>query len=92
MIGFDLSEEQLQYQEIAKNFAEKEIKPYAAELDRRQDATFDWKIVRKFARENLLGLCTSKEYGGLGVSYLTSVVVTEELAAACLGITAAAGT
>jgi alkylation response protein AidB-like acyl-CoA dehydrogenase len=91
MIGFDLSEEQLHYQQIARTFAEKEIKPYAAELDRRQDEKFDWERVRKFAEENLLGLCIPKEYGGLGVSYLTSVIVAEELAAACLGISAAAG-
>jgi len=91
MIGFELSDEQLRYQEMARTFAEKEMKPYAAELDRRQDGKFDWEIVRKFARENLLGLCIPKEYGGLGVSYLTSVVVSEELAAACLGMSAAAG-
>ena len=91
MIGFDLTDEQLEYQKMARAFAEKEIKPYAAELDRRQDGKFNWEIVRKFARENLLALCIPKEYGGLGVSYLTSVIVAEEWAAACLGISADAG-
>lgn len=91
MIGFDLTDEQLEYQKMARDFAEKEMKPYAAELDRRQDGKFDWEIVRKFAGKNLLGLCVPEEYGGLGVSYLTAVIVVEEWAAVCLGMSAAAG-
>jgi acyl-CoA dehydrogenase len=91
MIGFDLNEEQLRYQEMARAFAEKEMRPYAAELDRRQEKTFDWRIVRRFARANLLGLDVPKEYGGLGVDHLTVAVVTEELGAACLGMSGPAG-
>jgi acyl-CoA dehydrogenase len=91
MIGFDLNEEQLRYQKLAKTFAEEEMKPYAAELDRRQDTTFDWRIVQRFARANLLGLGVPQEYGGLGVDHLTSAVVCEELGAVCLGISEAAG-
>ncbi|HEX9948800.1 MAG TPA: acyl-CoA dehydrogenase family protein, partial [Thermodesulfobacteriota bacterium] len=72
MIGFELNEEQLRYQKMARTFAEKEIKPYAAELDRRQGTTFDWGIVRRFAKANLLGLGVPQEYGGLGVDHLTA--------------------
>jgi len=91
MIGFDLSEEQLRYQKMARAFAEKEMKPYAAELDRRQDTVFDWAIVRRFAKANLLGLGVPQEYGGLGVDHLTGAVVTEELGAACMGMSEPAG-
>jgi acyl-CoA dehydrogenase len=91
MIGFDLNEEQLHYQKMARAFAEQEIKPYAAELDRRQDTTFDWRIVRRFAKANLLGLGVPQKYGGLGVDHLTVAIVTEELGAACLGISESAG-
>ena len=91
MIGFDLNEEQLRYQKLARTFAEEEMKPYAAELDRRQGSVFDWEIVRRFARANLLGLCVSKQYGGEGVDHLTGSLVTEELGAACLGISGPAG-
>jgi acyl-CoA dehydrogenase len=91
MIGFDLNEEQLRYQKLARTFAEEEMKPYAAELDRRQGTTFDWRIVRRFARANLLGLDVPKEYGGLGVDHLTGAVVSEELAAVCLGMSGPAG-
>ena len=91
MIGFDLNEEQLRYQKLARTFAEKEMKPYAADLDRRQGTSFDWGIVRRFAKANLLGLSVPQEYGGLGVNHLTVTVVAEELGAACLGISGAAG-
>jgi acyl-CoA dehydrogenase len=91
MIGFDLNEEQLRYQKVARTFAEKEMKPYAAELDRRQRTAFDWGIVRRFAKANLLGLDVPKEYGGLGVDHLTHALVSEELAAVCLGISGPAG-
>jgi len=70
----------LRYQKLARTFAEEEMKPYAAELDRRQGTTFDWEIVRRFARANLLGLGVPQEYGGLGVDHLTSAVVCENWA------------
>jgi len=91
MIGFDLNEDQLRYQRFAKKFAEEEMKPYAAELDRRQGNTFDWGIVRRFARVNLLGLTVPKEYGGMEADKLSGAIVTEELGAACLGISEPAG-
>ena len=91
MIGFDLNEDQLRYQRFAKKFAEEEMKPYAAELDRRQGKPFDWGIVRRFARVNLLGLTVPKEYGGMEADKLSGAIVTEELGAACLGISEPAG-
>lgn len=91
MIGFDLTEEQLSYQKAARVFAEREMKPYAAELDRRQEKAFDWEIVRRFSKENLTGLSVPQEYGGLGVDSLTAALVVEELGAGCLGITEVVG-
>ena len=76
---------------MARAFAEKEMKPYAAELDRGQGTAFDWGIVRRFAKANLLGLGVPQEYGGLGVDHLTAAVVAEELGAACLGMSEVAG-
>jgi len=64
MIGFDLNEEQLRYQKVARTFAEKEMKPYAAELDRRQGEVFDLRIIRRFARANLLGLAQLPQLSG----------------------------
>jgi len=91
MIGFNLNEKQIRYQKMARAFAEEEMKPYAAELDRRQDTAFDWGIVRRFAKANLLGLGVPQEYGGQGVDHLILAVVTEELGAACMGMSEPAG-
>ncbi len=91
MIGFDLTEEQLSFQKMARTFAEKEMKPYADELDRQQGAAFDWRIVHRFAKANLLGLSVPKEYGGMGVDLLTANLIAEELGAICLGISEVAG-
>ena len=81
----------MRYQKSAAEFAEKDIKPYAAELDKRQGTPFDWEIVRRFAKANLLGLAAPKKYGGMGVDVLTAAVIAEELSAACLGISEVAG-
>lgn len=92
MIGFSMTEEQSVYRQAAREFAENQMKPYAAELDRRGEAYFDLGIVRRFADANLLGLPIPEEYGGPGVDYLTAALVSEELGAGCSGMTVVAGT
>ncbi len=92
MIGFSLTEDQSVYTQAAREFAEKQMKPYAAELDRREETFFEWGIVRRFAEANLLGLPIGEEYGGPGIDYLTAALVSEELGAGCAGMTMVAGT
>jgi alkylation response protein AidB-like acyl-CoA dehydrogenase len=91
MIDFTLTEEQLALQKMAREFADREMKPYAQELDRRQDLSFDWKIVERFARAGITGMPVPKEYGGGGASKLDIAVIMEELAAACAGMTSVLG-
>lgn len=93
MIDFTLTEEQQALQRMARDFAATEMKPYARELDRRQDLCFDWNIVERFAKAGITALVIPREYGGGGAGSLTMAVVIEELAAACAGMTTAlAGT
>lgn len=91
MIGFDITEEQSTYMQAAREFAEIQMKPYAAELDRREDAFFDWNIVHRFADADLLGLPIPVEYGGPGIDCLTGAIISEELGAGCAGMTVVAG-
>lgn len=91
MIDFTLSEEQLALQDMAREFADREMRPYARELDSRQDLSFDWKIVDRFAKAGITGMLIPKEYGGGGASMLTMAVTMEELAAACAGMTSVLG-
>jgi alkylation response protein AidB-like acyl-CoA dehydrogenase len=92
MIGFNLTEEQSVFKQAAREFAENQMKPYAAELDRREQTFFDPGIVQRFADARLLGLPIPAEYGGAGVDYLTAAIVSEELGAGCAGMTVVAGT
>lgn len=84
-VGFSLTEEQLAIQQLAREFAEKEIRPHAAYFDRTEE--FPFEIVAKAQK---LGLGPSMgippQYGGQGVDHLTQLLVTEELSWGCAGI------
>lgn len=91
MIGFTATEEQLNYQQLAREFATTQMKPYALAMDKREDDSFDWGIVRRFAKSNLLGLSVPQEYGGIGIDYLTCAIIAEELGAGDAGMAVVAG-
>ncbi len=78
-----LSEEQLMLQATAREFAQKELKPAAAELDKRVDPKdrFPMDLWRKAHRMGLLALPLSPKWGGGGASILTMAMVCEELGA-----------
>jgi acyl-CoA dehydrogenase len=88
MIGFSLSDEQKALQELARDFAQKEIAPVAQELDRTGKYPYD--LLKKAHGLGLLNLTIEEEYGGGGVGWLEACIVGEELAAACAGVTTAA--
>lgn len=90
MVGFELSEEQKQFQELAHEFAEKEIRPRAAECDEREE--LPWDVMRKAQELGLMTYAFPEEYGGAGAtSSLTASVVSEELAWGCAGIATSMG-
>ena len=84
MISFQLTEEQKAMQKLAREFAEKEIIPAAAEYDEKED--IPWHIVEKAYYAGLINLSVPEEYGGQGLDALTCVLIAEELAYGCLGI------
>lgn len=88
MIDFKLSEEQKAMQTLAREFAEKEIKPIAAERDRQPDHRdcFQWDIVDKLSKVGFRTLTLDKKYGGPGMDSLTTAIVLEELAVGDLGV------
>lgn len=90
MIDFRLTEEQVAMQRMARDFAEREIKPVAAELDRDPEHKFNWDIMRKLAANGFLRVAIPEEYGGLGLDRVSLAVIFEELAAGCAGISIAA--
>ncbi|MFB7783763.1 acyl-CoA dehydrogenase family protein [Streptomyces vinaceus] len=76
-MNLELSEEQEAVRRLAREFAEREITPYAAEWDRAESV--DRAIVRKLGDLGFLGLTVPEEYGGSGGDHLAYVLVTEEL-------------
>ena len=78
-MDFKLSEELLALQDTARRFARKEIAPRVAE-DEKNHYTRP-EILRQMADLGFFGCVIPEEYGGNGMGWLASVVVTEEIAA-----------
>ena len=77
-MDFDLDEEQLAMQEVARDFAEKEIAP-TIEQDEKEHR-FRPELVRKMGELGFFGCVIPEEYGGNGAGHLASVILTEEIA------------
>jgi alkylation response protein AidB-like acyl-CoA dehydrogenase len=88
MIDFSLSEEQRAIQKMARDFAEKEIRPKASEYDRILDpkACFPWDIVKKGIKLGFSTMGIPKEYGGPGFNDLEMALVCEELGRGDAGV------
>jgi short/branched chain acyl-CoA dehydrogenase len=77
-MDFELSEEHRAFRKVVREFAEREVAPYAAEWDRTH--TFPTEIVREMGKLGLFGLIFPEEYGGAGADFLSLCVAIEELA------------
>jgi alkylation response protein AidB-like acyl-CoA dehydrogenase len=78
---FALTEEQLAIQQMARDFASREIAPYAIEWDRQHYFAVD--VVRRAAELGLCGITVREASGGSGLTRLDSAIIMEELAAGC---------
>ena len=89
-MDFALTEEQTILRDTVRSFAEKEIRPVMAELDRAE--RFSVELTQSMAELGLFGITVPEEYGGLGMDYLSYVLAVEELARvdACQAATVAA--
>ncbi len=77
MIDFELTENQIAVQEMARDLAEKVIQPTIQEYDRKQEA--NPAILPAMGKANLLGFCIPEKYGGLGMDYISLGLASEEL-------------
>ncbi|MEV7415698.1 acyl-CoA dehydrogenase family protein [Streptomyces sp. NPDC089919] len=76
-MNLEPSEEQAAVRRLAREFADREIAPYAAAWDRAESV--DRAIVKKLGDLGFLGLTVPEEYGGSGGDHFSYVLVTEEL-------------
>jgi alkylation response protein AidB-like acyl-CoA dehydrogenase len=83
-MDFSLSAEQSGVRTLAREFAEAEIEPHAAEWDREH--RFPHELFGKLAELGLMGVCVPEEYGGAGADFLSYVLVLEELSRADAGV------
>ena len=83
-IGFEPTPEQRELQALAHEFAEKELRPIAAEWDERDE--FPPDLLAKAARLGLTSYAVPAEYGGGGVGAVTSALIAEELSWGCAGL------
>ncbi|GAA6018625.1 hypothetical protein JCM10207_008985 [Rhodosporidiobolus poonsookiae] len=81
---FELTEEQAGIRELARQFTANEIIPVAAEYDRSM--AYPWDVIKKAHAEGLVNVHVPEEYGGAGLSVMSSSIVSEELAYGCTGI------
>lgn len=80
-MNFTLTPEQKMIRKLVQEFAEREVKPYAAEID--QTGEFPRAAVKKMGELNMLGIPFPQEYGGAGAGNLSYAIAVEELSYAC---------
>jgi alkylation response protein AidB-like acyl-CoA dehydrogenase len=83
-VDFELSAEQREIRSLARELADAEIAPHAAEWDRSHE--FPRSLLGRLAELGLLGVCVPEEYGGAGADFLSYVLVLEELSRADAGV------
>lgn len=79
-IEADFTEEQKMMVSSAKDFVEQEVQPFADELEKKKDLTLTHTLLQKAGDLGLLGLGIPETYGGIEVSFNTTLRVIEELA------------
>ncbi len=86
-MNFDPTGEQQRWRDLARDFAQAEIRPRAAELDREQKFPYD--IIAEMAKLGLMGITLPEEYGGSGGDFVAYNLALEEISRAdtSVGIT-----
>ncbi|PHV29661.1 acyl-CoA dehydrogenase [Janthinobacterium sp. BJB426] len=85
-MDFELSDEQREFQQAARAFAEGELAPHAAHWD--AESIFPVETIAKAGEMGFCGLYTPQRWGGLGLSRQDAAIIFEELAGGCTSTTA----
>ena len=76
-MDFGLTREQEILRDTVREFAQRELVPKALALDEKGEYIHD--IIKKTAELGMVGIITSKEYGGSGMGHLARMLMIEEL-------------
>ncbi len=80
-MNFELTKTQQLFRQMIREFAEKEVKPLAAEVDEQE--RFPMETVAKMARLGIFGIPIPKAYGGAGGDNIMYSIAVEELSRVC---------
>jgi butyryl-CoA dehydrogenase len=83
-VDFSLTEEQREIQGLARELADSEIAPHAADWDREH--RFPRELFANLGELGLMGVCVPEELGGAGADFVSYVLVLEELSRADAGV------
>ena len=83
-LNFDLGETADMIRDTVQGFAQKEIAPLAAEIDRTD--VFPRHLLPKMGELGLLGITVEEDWGGTGLGYLEHVVAMEEISRASASV------
>lgn len=89
-IDFSVPENVAMIRQMARDFAEKHIRPHVMEWDEAQHFPID--LFRKLGEQGMMGVLVPHEYGGAGLGYHEYVAVIDEIAQVCgsIGLSVAA--
>lgn len=87
VLGFGLTKEQEMIRDLARNFARNEMAPKAEHYDKTHE--YPWPIVKKAQELGLTTMNVPERYGGMGLSLIDEMLVSEELSWACSGMSTA---
>lgn len=82
--GFEPTENQKMVAQMAKDFAEKHIRPYVMEWDEAQ--YFPKSTMQEMGKLGLLGVLVPQEYGGAGLGYFEYITAITEIAKVCSSV------
>jgi len=88
-MNFELTEDHLAVQDVARGFAEKKLKPRAEEFD--AESKMDMSLIKEMGELGLLGITLPEEYGGSGMDALSYVIASEEVVKGCASHAAVIG-
>jgi len=77
----ELNDQQKMIQKMVREFAEKQVAPIAAELDKKGE--YPHKTLKEMAKLGLLGIIIPTEYGGAGLDTISYSIIVEEISRKC---------
>ena len=78
---FDLTPDQEQIRDLAKDFAKNEVAPGAAKRD--AEGKYPADVIKKLGELGFMGVYVPEEWGGAGMDPLSYILAMEEIAVAC---------